>query len=308
MGIPYARFTDALKMGASALRDSDEPVRVAVFVDPSATQFLVNTVREAFVPQTTSALVRVGVLDGSPVTVKPDTDVTLVISCGSPHLQDAVQQAVVAGAPVAVLCESSVEAPFIGKDTPMLGLIASTNKTHLLETLARWILDRTQKTTAFASNFTFMRVAAANRVIASCALTNMATGALSFIPGSDFPVMTIAQLGMMLDLSAIFGKPLRPERGYEVAGLLLGGFVLRASARAIAQQTPRMGFAVKALVAACGTAAMGRGLMAIYERDVDYSRLNDALANLASRAKGLASAVTARSVRYEQPQDGGAVA
>ena len=79
-------------------------------------------------------------------------------------------------------------------------------------------------------------------------------------------------------------------------------------ARAIAQQTPRMGFAVKALVAACGTAAMGRGLMAIYERDVDYSRLNDALANLASRAKGLASAVTARGVRYEQPQDGGAIA
>ena len=48
--------------------------------------------------------------------------------------------------------------------------------------------------------------------------------------------------------------------------------------------------------------------MAIYERDVDYSRLNDALANLASRAKGLASALTARGVRYEQPQDGGAVA
>ena len=185
-------------------------------------------------------------------------------------------------------------------------LIASTNKTHLLETLARWILDRTQKTTAFASNFTFMprgRRQPRDRIVR----THEHGDWRPFVyPRVGFSRHDHRATGY--DAIRISIKPLRPERGYEVAGLLLGGFVLRASARAIAQQTPRMGFAVKALVAACGTAAMGRGLMAIYERDVDYSRLNDALANLASRAKGLASALTARGVRYEQPQDGGAVA
>ena len=60
----------------------------------------------------------------------------------------------------------------------MLGVVAATDKTYLLETLARWILDRTEKETAFAANFAFMRIAAANRIITSCALTNMATGAL----------------------------------------------------------------------------------------------------------------------------------
>ena len=52
----------------------------------------------------------------------------------------------------------------------MLGVVAATDKTYLLETLARWILDRTDKETAFAANFAFMRIAAANRIITSCAL------------------------------------------------------------------------------------------------------------------------------------------
>lgn len=290
MHLPVNRFAEALKMGVTSLRDSDEPVRIAVFVDSSATPFLINTIREALVPQTTSALVRVQMLSEQP-SVKADTDISIVISCGSEGLQQAVQQIVVAGAPTVVVSESSVEVPFVEQDTRMLGSIASTNKTYLLEALARWILDRTEKDIAFASNFPFMRIAAANRIITSCALTNMATGALAFIPGSDFPVMTVAQLGMMLDLSAAFGKPLVLERGYEAAGVVAGAFVSRALARAISEQVPRMGFIVKALVGAAGTVAIGRTLMAVYERDVDYSRVNEVLDGALSRARGALSSV-----------------
>ena len=80
-----------------------------------------------------------------------------------------MQELVIAGAPVCVLAESAVEVPFIEESTPMLGVVAATDKTYLLETLARWILDRTDKETAFAANFAFMRIAAANRIITSCA-------------------------------------------------------------------------------------------------------------------------------------------
>ena len=83
-------------------------------------------------------------------------------SCGSDRLESAVQELVIAGAPVCVLAESAVEVPFIEESTPMLGVVAATDKTYLLETLARWILDRTDKETAFAANFAFMRIAAAN--------------------------------------------------------------------------------------------------------------------------------------------------
>lgn len=301
MRIPIGRLADALKMGVSTLRDSDEPVRVAVFVDRTASPDIVAAVRDALVPQTTSALVRVAALDSTAPEVKPDTDVALVLSCGSDLLEDAVRGIVVAGAPTVVLAESSVEVPFIEHDTPMLGLIASTDRTGLLESLARWILDRTDKATAFAANFGFMRTAAANRTVASCALTNMATGALVFIPGADYPVMTAAQLGMMLELASIYGKPLHVERAYEAAGVAAAGLALRRAARALAPRSGRLGFAVKALVAAGGTAAMGRVLMEVYERDVDYSRVNAAVGTAASAvrraAAGLAGARAAEAAR-----------
>lgn len=164
-----------------------------------------------------------------------------------------MQELVIAGAPVCVLAESAVEVPFIEESTPMLGVVAATDKTYLLETLARWILDRTEKETAFAANFAFMRIAAANRIITSCALTNMATGALVFLPGADYPVMALAQVGMLFELAAVFGRGIKPERGYEVAGVLVGGLVIRAVTRALVKQTPHIGFAVKALTAAAGT-------------------------------------------------------
>lgn len=293
MRIPFEKMGEALKMGVSTLRDADDPVRVAVLVDESATPFLIDSVKEALVPQTTSALVRVGRLSDT-VEIKPDTDVAIVISCGSSQLEGAVQRIVVAGAPTVVLCESSVEVPFIAQDTPMLGMIASSDRTYLLETLARWILDRSEKRIAFAANFPFMRVAAANQIITSCALTNMATGALIFIPGADYPVMAVSQVGMLLDLAAAFGKPIRPERGYEIGAVLLSGLALRAVARAAVQSAPRLAFVTKALIAAGGTVAMGRALVLAYERDIDYSRANELVGGAFARVRQAASALTDR--------------
>ena len=206
MKIPVDKLTRAFKMGASVKKDSDTPVRVSVYLDSSASRFLAETVRDAFVPQTTSGIVRVERLGEERIAPKTDTDVVLVLSCGSDRLESAVQELVIAGAPVCVLAESAVEVPFIEESTPVLGVVAATDKTYLLETLARWILDRTEKETAFAANFAFMRIAAANRIITSCALTNMATGALVFLPGADYPVMALAQVGMEEYQNRLIGR------------------------------------------------------------------------------------------------------
>lgn len=285
MKVPVDRIAGAARMAGAAKRDADAPVRVTVLVDASATPFLVDAVRRALVPRTTSGIVRVSRLGEA--EVKPDTDVAIVLTCGSAALEGAVQRALIAGAPVAVLAESSVEVPFIDGDGPMLGLIAATDEAYLLESLARWILDRTEKGAALAANFPFMRPAFANRAIANAALANMATGALAFIPGADFPVMVAAQLGMMSELAGAYGKPLRAERAYEAAGVLAAGLALRAAARRLAPAAGRAGFAVKALTAAGGTYAMGRALAALYEADVDYGPLNDALAGAFRRGRDL---------------------
>ena len=294
MKIPVDKLTRAFKMGASVKKDSDTPVRVSVYLDSSASRFLAETVRDAFVPQTTSGIVRVERLGEERIAPKTDTDVVLVLSCGSDRLESAVQELVIAGAPVCVLAESAVEVPFIEESTPMLGVVAATDKTYLLETLARWILDRTDKETAFAANFAFMRIAAANRIITSCALTNMATGALAFLPGADYPVMALAQVGMLFELAAVFGRGIKPERGYEVAGVLAGGLVIRA---------PHIGFAVKALTAAAGTYGMGRALVSLYERDVDYSRANEVVTATFSRVRDLVTTVAGATRPMASYQD-----
>ncbi len=298
MGIPVDKLFNALKLGVSVQGDADTPIRVAVFVDASATPSLIQSVREAFIPQTPSALLRVERLGADPVAIKPDSDVALILSCGSEHLQARAQEIVVAGVPTVVLAESSVEVPFIQEDTRMLGLIAATDKTYLLDTLARWILDRTEKSTAFALNFPFMRIAAANRAIISTSLGNMATGALFFVPGADFPLMTTAQLGMMLQLAAMYGKPLRPERGYEAVAVLATAFALRGGARVLARQAGHASFAVKALIGGLGTYGRGRARCAFYDRDVDYTRVNELVGEAASRVKhAVADALGTHDVR-----------
>lgn len=287
MRLPVESLGRVLKAGASAKKETDAPVRVAVYVDETASPAIVACVRDAFVPKTTSALVRVERLTAAPVAPRPDTDVVLVLSCGSAVLEGAVRDLIVAGAPVVVIAESSVEVPFIKTDTPLLGLIAATDSTYLLDALARWILDRTEKDVAFAANFSFMRIAAANRIITSAALANMATGALAFIPGADFPVMTITEVGMVLQLSAVFGYKLEPERGYEVAGVLAAGLALRGVARVACKSAGHAAFVVKAAIAVAGTYGMGRVLASAYERGIDYGPVNERVTAAAKRVREL---------------------
>lgn len=287
MGIPIDKLVQAVHSGIDIQRSADENVRIAVFVDRSASAFLVSTLRDALVPQTPSALVRVDPIDRASTALRPDTDLALVVSCGSEGLERAVQDVIVAGVPTVVVAESSVEAPFIARDTRMLGLITATDSVHLLDSLARWILDHTEKDVAFARNFPFMRVAASFKVVASASAANLATGALVFIPGADFPVMTLTQVGMMLRLAGIHGKPLKSDRLYELAGVIGAALGLRGLARFGSSRVPRASFTIKGLIGGVGTLAVGLGLSALYEWDIDYTPINDALAHAIGALRSL---------------------
>ena len=287
--LPLSGVMNAFKLGMDATLESDTPVRVAVYFDATAPRATVEAVRDAFVPQTTSALVRVERLVAEPVVPKADTDVVLVLTSGSPYLEDAVQKLVIGGAPVCVIADSSVEVPFIEADTPLLGLIAASDPAHLKDALSRWILDRTEKDAAFAANFPFMREAAANRIVTTTALANLATGVLVFMPGSNFPVMTFAEVGMALKLASTYGYRLRPERCYEIAGVVLSGLVLRTLSRAACAQVPRLSFAVKGLIGGFGTYGMGMALAALYAHGLEYDRLNERVRTAAGVARDAVS-------------------
>ncbi|MBE6469484.1 MAG: hypothetical protein E7001_05950 [Coriobacteriaceae bacterium] len=292
MRIPFDAIAGALKVLPSAKKDVDVPVRVGVFVDAGAPASLIELVRTAFVPQATSGLVRVERIGEAPIHVKADTDLAIVIAGGSERLRGAVQEVVVGGAPTVVLAEEAAQAPFITEDTPVLGLVAGTDAERLRDDLARWIMARVDKQQAFAANFPILRTAAAAGVIRQAALGNALTGALVIIPGADFPVMTLAQLGMMAQLALIYGKPVHPERGYEAAGVVLAGLAVRALARRVAQQAGPAAFAVKAVAGGAGTYAMGLALTELYRRDVDYAPVNGAVASAVRTARDAFAGIT----------------
>lgn len=287
MRIPLDTLFGAVKMGASSLREGAAPVHVAVLVDAGASRQQAAWLREALVPQTVTALVRVAALDDGDPEIKPDTDLAIVLAGNSGRLEAAVRSVLIAGVPCVVVAESAVAAPFACGDAPMLGLVASQDRTAMLQGIARWVVARSDKRTAFAAAFPFMRIAAAARAVRSASFTNMATGALAFVPGADFPAMTLVQAGMLLELASIFGKPIRPERAYELAALGCCALAFRAAARAACGALPRWSFAIKALVAGAGTLGAGRALCAFYERDFDYAPLNEFIGGAFARIRDI---------------------
>lgn len=290
MQAPFEFLFNALKQGMGARDDASASIRVAVYIDGSATPFLIETVRDALVPQTTNGLVRVDRLGVHPNPPKADTDVIIVLTSGSPTLQAAVQELVINGVPVLIVAESSVEVPFVDRDTPLLGLVVATEREHLLTELALWILARTEKADAFAANFTFMRTIVTQEIIRSTTLANAATGVLLFIPGADYPVMTLAQTAMALRLAAVHGYRIQLERLYEVAGVALFGLVLRGTARTLVRHFPQAGFIIKGAIGGVGTYAVGIVLNTAYERGVDYATINEALRGVLKRLRGSAPA------------------
>ncbi|QWT17059.1 hypothetical protein KPC83_04210 [Collinsella sp. zg1085] len=286
MGFPLNSLTKLIKLGFSAKKEADSSVRISVVVDTSADEALVQCMRRILVPETISGLVRVERLR-SDISLKTDTDLVLVLTGGSEELEEVVQKLVICGAPLMVLATHANQVPFIHGDTPVLGLRAHEDPQQLIAPLAHWIQARTDKPAAFAANFSFMRSAASQHLIQQTALANVATGALVFIPGADFPVMTAAQLSMLLQLAMIHNKPLHAERGYEAAFVVLSGFIIRMIIRQFKPYAGKASFVLKGLGGGIGTLLIGELICFVYRRDLDYSRANQALGSLAKQTRHL---------------------
>ena len=67
----------------------------------------------------------------------------------------------------------------------------------------------------------------------------------------------------------------------------MAALAMRAGTRVLVRQAGHASFLVKAMVGGLGTYGIGRALCILYERDVDYSRLNDAVSGAVGRMKGL---------------------
>ena len=90
-----------------------------------------------------------------------------------------------------------------------------------------------------------------------------------FIPGADFPVLTLNQIRLVLRLGAAHGVEIDQQRLPEVLATVAAGFGFRALARQLLGAIPVAGWAVKGGVAYGGTRALGEAAMRYFAAVAD---------------------------------------
>lgn len=108
-----------------------------------------------------------------------------------------------------------------------------------------------------AAHLPVMRTAVVEQLIESASRRNGVIGAAVWIPGADFPVLTLNQLRLVLRLAAAHGVPIEASRAPELAAVLASAFGFRAAARQLLAAVPVGGWALKGGMAYAGTRAVG---------------------------------------------------
>ena len=96
-------------------------------------------------------------------------------------------------------------------------------------------------------------------------------GVAIFVPGADFPVLTLNQIRLVLRLAAAHGVEIDQQRVPEVLATVAAGFGFRAVARQLLGAIPIGGWVVKGGVAYGGTRALGEGAWRYFQAQVTES-------------------------------------
>jgi len=114
-----------------------------------------------------------------------------------------------------------------------------------------------EKATSLARRLPVLRAPIVEKLVESFSRKNGILGAAIFIPGADFPVLTLNQLRMVLRICAAHGMTVDRERVPEILATVAAGLGFRALARSLLGFVPVGGWAVKGAVAYTGTRAVG---------------------------------------------------
>jgi uncharacterized protein (DUF697 family) len=95
---------------------------------------------------------------------------------------------------------------------------------------------------------------------------NGVLGAAIFIPGADFPVLTLNQLRMVFRIAAAHGERIDRERIPELLAVVGAGLGFRTVARETLGFVPGLGWAIKGGIAYVGTKALGKAATTYFEQ------------------------------------------
>lgn len=261
---------DVLSQGRDSRADADEPLRICVLVDLDSPRYLALAVRDALVPKTPTATVDVWPLGVRLDAVGELPDACLVVlGRATADCAEAVRRMAESGVPACMVVPSALDAPEValGPDAAALvGVVAASEARALPQKLASWLVRSLgEKDVALAAAFPFCRQQVVDGLALRCALENAALGAVSLVPGSDFPLMTTNQAKLAVQMSSCYGAPMTPRRAAELAGVVGAGVAYRACARGAAGLLPGIGNLLKAGIAFGGTMATARGVRASLE-------------------------------------------
>jgi uncharacterized protein (DUF697 family) len=130
-----------------------------------------------------------------------------------------------------------------------------------------------EEATQIAARLPVLRRGIAEALISRVARQNAVLGAAIFVPGADFPVLTLNQLRLVLRLAQAHGQEIDAQRAPEILAVIGGGLGFRALARQTLSVVPVAGWAVKAAVAYAGTRALGEAALRYFDVRADASTI-----------------------------------
>lgn len=118
---------------------------------------------------------------------------------------------------------------------------------------------------ALAARIPVLREPVCRELIESFSKRNGVIGAAVFVPGADFPLLTLNQLRLVLRLAAAHGVEVDQQRVPEILGTVGAAFAFRAVARQFLGAVPVAGWAVKGGIAYAGTRAVGEAALRYFQ-------------------------------------------
>ena len=153
-----------------------------------------------------------------------------------------------------------------------------------LDEITARIADRWGDTSyVLAAKLPALRRAVCQEIINKFARQNGILGAAIFIPGADFPVLTLNQIRMVLRLAAAHGEEIDAKRAVELLGVVGAGLGFRALARQALAVVPGPGWVIKGGVGFAGTLALGEAALKYFEGG-GQKRVRETLDSVRSRS------------------------
>jgi uncharacterized protein (DUF697 family) len=117
-----------------------------------------------------------------------------------------------------------------------------------------------------AARLPALRPAVVGAIVRQFSRQNGILGVAVFVPGADFPVITLNQLRMVFRMAAAYGEEIDRERIPEILAVIGAGLGFRTIAREALGLVPGLGWAIKGGVAYVGTKALGKAASAYFEQ------------------------------------------